>query len=193
MLCVVNVLYDIEEKRSVFLNTNLNDSHGAPDSVTNDVLIAIRKITKSISMNSKSLVKRVGLTGPQLLILQAINSTGEAAIGQVAKTICLSQATATGILERLEKRGLVTRRRSNSDRRRVLVQVTEAGQEVLASAPPLMQEEFISRFNNLQDWEQAMILSSLQRLVSLMDAKSIQAVPILAPGPIEEAPAKAVI
>ncbi len=175
------------------MNTNLNDSHGAPDSVTNDVLIAIRKITKSISMNSKSLVKRVGLTGPQLLILQAINSTGEAAIGQVAKTICLSQATATGILERLEKRGLVTRRRSNSDRRRVLVQVTEAGQEVLASAPPLMQEEFISRFNNLQDWEQAMILSSLQRLVSLMDAKSIQAVPILAPGPIEEAPAKAVI
>jgi len=44
----------------------------------------------------------------------------------------------------------------------------------------------------LEDWEQSMILSSLQRLVSLMDAKSIQAVPILAPDPIEDASVKAV-
>lgn len=174
------------------MTTNVSDSTSTHDTVTNDVLIAIRKITQSISLNSKSLVKRVGLTGPQLLILQAIHSAGEVPVGQVAKTICLSQATATGILERLEKRGYVTRRRSNSDRRRVLVQITEAGAEVLSSAPPLMQEEFVNRFNSLEDWEQSMILSSLQRLVSLMDAKSIQAVPILAPDPIEDASVKAV-
>ncbi len=159
----------------------------AADTVTNSVLIAIRKITQSISLNSKSLVKRVGLTGPQLLVLQAVAQSDEAPVGEVAKTVSLSQGTVTGIMERLEKRGFVSRKRSDFDRRRVLVRITEAGMQTLETAPPLMQEAFVERFNNLQDWEQTMVLSSLQRLVAIMDAKSIQAAPILAADPIEEA------
>ena len=100
--------------------------------VTNRVLIALRKIIQSISMNSKSLVKRVGLTGPQLMILQEIVQAGEVSVGEVAKAISLSQGTVTGILERMEKRELVTRRRSDTDRRRVLVQATKAGKTLLA-------------------------------------------------------------
>ena len=42
------------------------------DSLTTDVLISIRKIIQSIAMNSRSLVKRIGLTGPQLLALQEV-------------------------------------------------------------------------------------------------------------------------
>ena len=53
-------------------------------------------------------------------------------------------------------------------------------------APPLMQESFVEQFNRLQDWEQSMILSSLQLLVSITDAKALKAAPILATGPIEE-------
>ena len=158
--------------------------------ITNDVLIAIRKIIQSIALNSKSLVKRVGLTGPQLMILQEVVQAGEVSVGEVAKAISLSQGTVTGILERMEKRGLVTRRRSNSDRRRVLVQATVAGEGLMQTAPPIMQEAFVERFGALQDWEQAMILSALQRLVAIMDAKAINAAPILAAGPIEESVAK---
>ena len=146
---------------------------------THGVLIAIRKIVQSIALNSRSLVKRVGLTGPQLTILQEIASIGEVSVGEVARAISLSQGTVTGILERLENRGLVTRRRSHSDRRRVLVQVTTVGEQLLEKAPPLMQEVFVERFSSLQEWEQTMILSALQRLVTLMDAKTIRAAPIL--------------
>jgi len=154
--------------------------------ISGNVLIALRKITQSISMNSKSLVKRVGLTGPQLMILQEIVHAGEVSVGEVAKAISLSQGTVTGILERMERRELVTRRRSAADRRRVLVQATAPGRALLKTAPPLMQEAFVERFNSLQDWEQNMILSSLQRLVTIMDAKAIQAAPILVTGPIDE-------
>jgi DNA-binding MarR family transcriptional regulator len=154
--------------------------------VTQQVLIELRKINQSIAMNSKSLVKRVGLTGPQLLILQEIANAGEVSVGEVAKAISLSQGTVTGILERMEKRGLVTRRRSDLDRRRVMVEVTASGKSLLETAPPLMQEAFVERFSGLQDWEQTMILCSLQRLVALMDASTIQAAPILATGPIDE-------
>jgi len=155
-------------------------------SITDNVLIAIRKIIQSIDLNSRSLVKRVGLTGPQLVILQEVAGSGEVSVGKVARAISLSQGTVTDIVERMEKRGLLIRRRSDYDRRRVLVHATESGKQLLEKAPPLMQESFVEQFNGLRDWEQAMILSSLQRLVSIMDAKDIKAAPILTTGLIEE-------
>ena len=93
-----------------------------------------------------------------------------------------------GILERLEKREFISRRRSNNDRRRAPVKTTSSGERLLDSAPPLMQESFVEQFGRLQNWEQHMILSALQRLVTLMDAKQIDAEPILTTGRIDDLP-----
>ena len=157
---------------------------------SDSVMIALRKIIQAIDMNSKKLVKRVGLTGPQLVILQEISSLGEVTAGEIARAVSLSQATLTGILERMEKRGLLSRRRSEHDKRRVMVRITDSGKKVLEDAPSLMQEEFVDGFSSLQEWEQNMILSSLQRLVSIMDAKAIQAAPFLATSSIDSHAAK---
>ena len=159
---------------------------GSAQSVCDQVLISLRRIIQSIDLHSRYLVKRVGLTGPQLVILQEVHQSGEVATGEIARAISLSQATVTGILERMEKRGLVTRRRSDIDRRRVIVSLTPTGEALLAEAPPLMQESFVDEFSQLQDWEQSMILSALQRLVSMMDAKTLKAAPILTTGPIDD-------
>ena len=162
-----------------------------PDrTVSDSVMIALRKIIQAIDTNSKQLVKRVGLTGPQLVILQEITRMGEVTAGEIAQAVSLSQATVTGILERMEKRGLLARRRSERDKRRIMVRITRNGQQVLDDAPPLMQEAFVERFSDLQEWEQNMILSALQRLVSIMDAKAIQAAPFLETSPIDNPVAK---
>lgn len=152
------------------------------------VLVALRKIIQSIDLHSRSLAKRFGLTGPQLIILREIAASDGISAGKLARAISLSQATVTGVLERLAKRGLVTRQRSEADRRRVLLHATPTAMELLDEAPPLMQESFVEAFNRLPDWEQAMILSALQRLVVLMDARQVLASPILATGPLDGAP-----
>ena len=159
-------------------------------SVTDNVIISLRKIIQAIDMNSKKLNKRVGLTGPQLVLLQEIARSGEVTAGEIARAVSLSQATVTGILERLEKRGLLVRQRNERDRRRIMVSITEAGQKILATGPPLMQEAFVDKFSSLQEWEQTMILSALQRLVTIMDAKAIDAAPFLSTGPVDSPPAK---
>jgi len=146
---------------------------------SDNVMIALRKIIQAIDRNSKQLVKRVGLTGPQLVILQEIASCTESTAGEIARAVSLSQSTVTGILDRLEKRQLINRRRSDDDKRRIMVRITGGGNRILEESPPLMQETFVERFSNLQKWEQSMILSAIQRLVSLMDAKSIEAAPFL--------------
>lgn len=157
-------------------------------SVCDEVLIAIRRIIQSIDMHSKSLVKQFGLTGPQLVILKEISQSSEITASDLSRAISLSQATVTGILDRLEKKGLIERKRSIRDRRRSLVEITPAGNLLLENAPPQMQESFILQFNELQSWEQHMILSSLNRLVTMMDAKRISAAPLLTTEPIGSLP-----
>lgn len=150
------------------------------------VLVALRRIIQAIDLHSRYLTKHFGLTGPQLMILREVASGNGRSVGDVARAVSLSQATVTGICERLESRGLITRLRAESDRRRVKVGITETGQAFLEKAPPPMQESFIEQFNRLESWEQMMILSSLQRLVDLIDAKTIDAAPILSTGPLLE-------
>lgn len=144
------------------------------------VLVALRRIIRSIDIHSRMLVKHYGLTGPQLVVLQEIAKHGEITPGRLAQAVSLSQATVSGILERLKKRGLIARRRSQSDRRRVLVKSTGMAIHMLETGPPVMQISFVEAFKNLQDWEQTMILSSLQRLVSLVNAEALDASPMLA-------------
>lgn len=137
--------------------------------VSENVLVALRKIIQAVDLHSRYLVKHTGLTGPQLAILQEINKTGEVSVGTIARAISLSQATVTGIIERLEKRNLVVRRKSEDDRRKVLVTITQGSRILLEKSAPLMQANFVGQFKSLEPWEQTMILSSLQRIVMMMN------------------------
>ncbi|MBW1699510.1 MAG: MarR family transcriptional regulator [Deltaproteobacteria bacterium] len=154
------------------------------DIICHDILVSIRRIMQAVDLHSRYLLRNYGLTGPQLYILQELTNQGEMSIGELAKAICLGQATVTGILTRLEKQKLITRRRCKQDKRRVLVKTTKLCKRLLQSAPPPIQETFIQQFSTLLDWEQNMILSSLQRLVSMMDTKKLKVGAILAAGPI---------
>lgn len=91
----------------------------AKPSRCDEVLVALRRVIRAVDLHSRQLVRSHGLTAPQALILKEIVSFGEIAVGEVAQRVSLSQATVTDILNRLEKRALVTRERSSADRRRV--------------------------------------------------------------------------
>jgi DNA-binding MarR family transcriptional regulator len=146
------------------------------------VIAALRKITRAIDLHSRQLLKQCGLTSPQLSALQALQRLQPITVGALAKEIHLGQATVTGILRRLEDRGLVVRNRGNEDRRSVLVTLTERGQQVLRSSPSPLQEHFHRELTLLQEWERTQILATLQRIASMMGAGDIEAAPLLVSG-----------
>lgn len=152
------------------------------------VVVALRRIIRAIDLRSRQLVMRYGLTGPQLMVLRELSAHGGISVGELTRAIHLSQATVTGILDRLAKRGLVRRQRSDEDKRRVQAWLTYKGKQLVAGAPPLLQEEFTDQFSKLEEWEQSQILSALQRVVSMMEAKHIDATPILMTGPVGATP-----
>jgi len=152
---------------------------------TDEVLVSLRRVIRATDLHSKYLAKTTGLTAPQILLLQTIRDKGQVTIGELASQISLSQATVTTILDRLEKRKLVYRERSSQDKRKVHAYLTDSGIETLKAAPTPLQEHFVRQFGDLQDWEQTMIIASLQRVAQMMDAQHIDAAPVLDIGTID--------
>ncbi|MEO2268904.1 MarR family winged helix-turn-helix transcriptional regulator [Pseudoalteromonas pernae] len=153
-----------------------------------ELLIALRKVIRAIDLHSKQLNKTSGLTGPQLLIMHEVAQTDGITASRIAQNVNLSPATVTNILDRLESRALVSRVRSELDKRRVSLYLTEQGQALLEKAPQPLQEHFIHKFSNLEEWEQTLLLSSMQRIAAMMDADNIDASPLLEVGAITKAP-----
>ena len=88
----------------------------------------------------------------------------------------------------MEKRGLVNRTRDDLDRRSVVIELTGDGAKLVAEAPSLLQDRFNRELAKLEEWERTMILGTLQRIASMMDAEKIEAAPVLVPGAVEAAP-----
>lgn len=147
-----------------------------------EILIAIRRIIRAADLHSQELMRRSGLTAPQLLVMQAIAREGSTATNLVARRIHVSHATVTRIIDRLVAAGLVRRDKSSDDRRVVLVSLTDAGTEKIADAPEPLQADFLRRYGELADWEQHMLKSSLLRIAQMMDADKLDASPILQSG-----------
>ncbi len=150
--------------------------------VCDEVLVCLKRITRAIDLHSRRLVDRYGLTVPQLIVLKELAGHGEMPVGKLAAAVSLSQATVTGILHRLKLRQFVATKRDQIDKRRVLVQATQLGADTQRDAPSLLQERFISEFRQLEGWEQTLILSSLQRVVTMMEAERIEVTPFLGSG-----------
>ncbi len=149
-----------------------------------EVLISIRQIIRAIDLHSKRLSKESGLTGPQLILMRSIKELGEVTIRELSNHTNMSQATATTILDRLERNDLVKRVRSNQDKRKVHAHLTEKGLDVLSQAPMPLQQNFINKFQRLEEWEQSLLLSSVQRISSMMNAEDIEVAPVLELGSI---------
>lgn len=147
-----------------------------------EILRAIRRIVQGITIHSKQLYRQSGLTVPQLLCLRAIASAGDGEItaAEVSRQIGIGPATVTGILDRLERSDLVIRQRRSSDRRKVSLVLTDKGR-VRISARSL-QDRFVAAVMAIDESERVAMLHSLERVVEMIGASSIDAAPILASG-----------
>ena len=161
------------------------NGHKWMENRSNQALIALRRILRVTELNSRELARKSDLTASRLLVLQHLAENGASLPSTIARSIDLKQATMTVLLNKLQSAGLVTRRRDTEDRRRVWVALTESGKDVLEKCPDSLQNRFESGFDNLQDWEQSMIVTTLERVASMLDADEIDAAPVLDVGDLD--------
>jgi DNA-binding MarR family transcriptional regulator len=155
--------------------------------IANATLKALRRILRATDRGSRKLAAATGLTPSQLLVLREVEARDEVTPGSIAQRLQFSHATITAITDRLVALGLVTRTRSDRDKRQMLLGATPEGRRRLADAPDMLQEIFAYRFAALPAWEQAMILAGAERLATILGAEDIDAAPLLDAGLIDRA------
>ena len=133
-----------------------------------EVVLELRKIVRSLDLHSRWLNREYALTSPQLVFLKEICESEGITIGALARRTSLSCATATGVVDRLEQRGLVLRSRNGKDRRQVQLSPTPSGREMYARRPPVLQAAFLEKLDGLPDAEKCQLLESLGRLSGMM-------------------------
>ncbi|MBN1885392.1 MAG: MarR family transcriptional regulator [Candidatus Krumholzibacteriota bacterium] len=149
---------------------------------TEGILVSLRRIIRAIAIHSRQLATKHHLTVPQLLVLREIQRESDVPMGRLAAMVNLSRPTLSSIVDRLVRRELVARIRDGHDRRIVRARLTGAGEEILAQAPPLLQEHFIDELSRCDDAGLSAIRSSLDRVVMMMDAGRLDAAPVLSMG-----------
>jgi len=157
-------------------------------SIENQVIVALRRISRAIDLHSRVLVQKHGLTAPQLAALQAVGELQPVTVSGVARRIHLSLATVTGIFNRLEAHELVKRSRNGADRRTVMIELTEGGSALLQAAPSLLQDSFRRELAKLKQWEQTQLLAALQRIAAMMTRKASRPLPCSAAGLLAPCP-----
>ncbi|HJL19332.1 MAG TPA: MarR family transcriptional regulator [Sandaracinaceae bacterium LLY-WYZ-13_1] len=155
-------------------------------SVEGRILRSLRRISRAIELHSKQLKATHRLTAPQLICLRELRAVEHTTPSELARAVSLSQPTITGILDRLEARGLVQRARNPRDKRRVIVELTEEGRTAVDAAPLPLHQRFARRLGELTEADRNQIEDVLARIVKMMEAEDIDAAPMLVDGAMSD-------
>jgi DNA-binding MarR family transcriptional regulator len=139
------------------------------DSYSLAVFQALRRLQQAGEVHAKRLSRYGGLTPLQLLVLQVLAVERQLTASQLARFVSLSQASLSGVLDRLESRGLLSRRRDEQDRRKQWLVLDEAGRQALDAAPSLLPDHVLERFAALPEWERHSLLAALLRAAELFE------------------------
>ena len=146
---------------------------------TAKVFKAIRRIVRAIDLRSRQVSRAVGLTIPQIVVLQAIRDLGQVTTKALSEQADLSSATVVTILDKLEEKGLITRYRSDTDRRVVHTRLTDKGLSILAEVPSLLHVDFQEKFASCSPEKQKLLVETIEEIAEMLNAHKLDVAPIL--------------
>jgi DNA-binding MarR family transcriptional regulator len=98
---------------------------------------------------TKGVAREHGLTGPQVTVLKLLEGVGDLSLSELSERIQARNSTITGIVDRMQRDGLVLRRRSERDRRVVEIVLTPQGRLLAKAIPVQPMEMFASALRAL--------------------------------------------
>jgi len=112
-------------------------------------------------------IRTFGLTVPQFDVICTLGNTSGLMMGQIAEKTLVTKGTLTGIIDRLESKGLVRREVPPENRRCFIVALTPEGQRLFEGIFPAHIAYLKERLNILSNEEMQQIQAALKRLREL--------------------------
>jgi DNA-binding MarR family transcriptional regulator len=135
-----------------------------PRPLADDVLAELTSWQSRLRMAAFQAWARDTLSLVHLSVLAALEANGPLSMTKLAETMDVSVASATGIVTRMEKRGVVRRRHAEDDRRVVLVEITRAGARVANVMERQRNQRLRKLLDGLTDEELGSFLFGLRAL-----------------------------
>ena len=145
------------------------------DTAITEIMESLRRIFKAIQDYSYDVSDKFGTTGPQLWALKTISQNESLSLGELGRRMYLHPSTITGLIDRLEKKGLVERDRDQTDRRVIKLRLTSKGKGLVKRAPNPIQGKMIYGLRRLKRKELNSIHHSVQKLVEVMEVQDVKA------------------
>ena len=138
-----------------------------------EILVLLRQLVTKRQIRDPLAHLHPDLTGSQIHVLSALGvSPGPLPMNELANNIGASSPTLTGIIDRLERQGLVARERDDGDRRLVLISLTAAGQEAFVTLTDDVRLKVGNLLGCLTDDEQCSFVHLIGRIVGVMSSSS---------------------
>jgi MarR family transcriptional regulator, lower aerobic nicotinate degradation pathway regulator len=136
-------------------------------------LDALRRIVQGIRLSASQAERQTGLSGAQLFVLQQLAEAPGQSLNALAARTRTHQSSVSTVVTRLVGRGLVSRRRDPADGRRLVLDLTAAGRDLLTGAPETAQSRLIAALERLPRPALRALVANLEALVAAvgMDAE----------------------
>lgn len=105
-----------------------------PLALSNQLCFRAYALSRHITAMYQPLLKKLGLTYPQYLVMLVLWESGEISVKHMGEQLMLDSGTLTPLLKRMEEAGLLQRRRSSEDERVVLISLTDKGKKLKSKA-----------------------------------------------------------
>jgi DNA-binding MarR family transcriptional regulator len=128
------------------------------------IIADLRSVLREIRcIGSERLVRR-GISMGHLHLMSVLDRHGDMAMSRLAEVLDVSLSNVTGLIDRMEERGLVARRRVPDDRRVVLVELTDDGRRALADLELLRNDLLARILAHLDEQQLARVAAALDDL-----------------------------
>lgn len=147
------------------------------ESIIKDIVESIRRLVRAEYLDSQKMSKEFGLTGPQSLVLRLLIKSGSLSSADLSRQMYVTPSNITGIIDRLEKKGLVERIRKQGDRRVVLITPTESGRELGKLLPDPIERRIINQLADLEPEQLQVLALAMNQILNLIETKAMKETP----------------
>ena len=123
-----------------------------------------RNFNKSMRHKFHYSIQDLGFTLPQLSVISILEKYGEQKVSELSLKMGLSDSTVSGILDRLEQKNIIKRRRTKDDRRVVKISLTKKSKEFCNDFRQKREEYFTQLLKKLSEQEIKDIIKGLEIL-----------------------------